>query len=577
MSLARLAPGLAALGASTRAGLGADLRAGLASAAVGLPASLAFAQLMDLPPATALQASILPTVAYALFGCSRRLVVAADTATCVLIAGSLSAMGLVEPELRAAYAAVLALLAGVFCLGAGWLRLGAVADFLAWPILVGFLNGVAIDLAIAQLPRMLGLPSDAAEAPARLLALARNLPLLHPATALAAFGTLALLLGLRRAAPRLPAALIACAAAGLASWLLDLAGLGVATLGAIPDALPGLALPDVTLAGLMQHRDELLENAAGIALISFASFMVPVRAFAARRGESTDADREVVALGIAHLVAGLAQGFAVSGSTTRTASAEAAGAEGPAAALFAAALLALAMAALGGPLGLLPHAAMAALLVQASLSLLDLRAIGTLWRLDRTEAALAIVATLGVLLVGPLTAVLLSVGLAVARFIRLTARPVAEELGRLSGTPGFHSRRVHPAAHTEPGMIFFRFNAPIVFFNAAAFQRAALAAADAAEPGLEWFVLDLFPITQVDVTGLETLRVVNERLAACGVRLVGAGRRTELQQWLALSESALDRANVLLFPTMNAARHAFRAARKAKAEAASAPAGGGRG
>ena len=571
MTLAGIAPGLAALRASTRAGLLADLRAGLASAAVGLPSAIAFAQLMGLPPVAALQASILPTVAYALFGPSRRLIVAADTATCVLVAGSLTAMGLVDPEARAAHAAVLALLAGLLCLGAGRLRLGAVADFLSWPILVGFLNGVAIDLAIGQAPRMLGLASQATEAPTRLLELARTLPGLHLPTLATSAAVLVLLLGLRRLAPKMPAALLVCVLAGIGSVLLDLSGQGVATLGVIPAALPGFALPDVTLAELALRRHALVESAAGIALISFASFMVPVRAFAARRGESTDADQEVTALGLAHITAGLAQGFAVSGSTTRTAVAEAAGAQGPAAALVSAAALAVAMGVLGNALGVLPQAAMAALLVQASLSLLDLQAVRALWRLDRGEAVLAVAATLGVLLVGPLNAVLLSVILAVARFVKVTARPVAEELGRVHGTPGFHSRRIHPAARTEPGMLFFRFNAPIVFFNASAFQRAVLAAVDRAPPGLEWFVLDLFPITQVDATGLQTLRQVNERLAGRGIRLVGAGRRTEVRSWLALSETAADRANVLLFPTMNAARHAFRAARKEEGEGEATP------
>jgi high affinity sulfate transporter 1 len=565
---ATLFPGFAAILGSSRAGLIADARAGLSVAAVSIPTAIAYTGLMGVPAQAGLHAAILPLVAYAIFGQSRRLIVGPDTATCVLVGGSLTALGLVDAEVRLAFAAVLAVLAGLFCIGAGLLRLGAMADFLAWPILVGFLNGVALDLMLGQAPRMLGLPSPASEAFLRVVSLVRSLPQTHWPTAVLSVSALALVLGLRRVAPIVPGALVACIAAGAASVLLDLPAWGVAVLGAIPSALPGFALPDVQPAMLLARRYELVQHAAGIALISFASFMVPARAFAARRGETTDADREAIALGIANIVGGLAKGFAVSGTSSRTAVNEASGAQSPAAGLVAAAALAVAMALLAAPLAVLPRGVMAALMVQAALSMLDLASLRTLWRLDRAEAGLSLVATAGVLLVGPLNAVLVSVALAILRFVKLTARPVADELGRLPGTPGFHARRIHPDAVREPGMLFFRFNGPVVFFNAPSFQRAALAAADAV-PDLEWFVLDLFPITQVDATGLETLRQVTRRLTARGVRVVGAGRRTEVRQWLSMVASADD--SVLVFPTMNAARHAFRAERKERAAAITPP------
>jgi len=567
--LAQLAPGLAAILGATRASLLSDARAGLAVAAVSIPTAIAFAGLLGVPPQAGLHAAILPLVAYALFGPSPRLIVGPDTATCVLVAGSLSALGLADPDTRLAFAGVLAVLAGLFCIGAGLLRLGAIADFLAWPILVGFLNGVALDLMLGQLPRMVGLPSPAHEPILRVVGLAATLPDLHWPTAGLSFAAFALLLLLRQLAPAVPGALVVCIAAGAGSVALDLPAQGVAVLGAIPSELPGFALPALEPALLLAKRYELVQLSAGIALISFTSMMVSARAFAARRGESTDADHEAIALGIANIVGGLAKGFAVSGASSRTAVAEAAGATSPAAGLVAAAVLAMAMAVLAGPLASLPRGVMAALMVQAALSLLDLGALRTLWRIDRSEAGLAGIATLGVLLVGPLNAVLVSVALAIARFIRITARPVAEELGRLHGTPGFHSRRLHPAARTEPGMLFFRFNGPIVFFNVPSFLRAAEAASDRAGPELAWFVLDLFPITQVDATGMEALRQLHARLSARGVRLVGAGRRTEARQWLAAMGGGPD--DVLVFPTMNAARHAFHAERRARAAAPNPP------
>ena len=560
IKLAQVAPGLAAMLGSDRAGLVADLRAGLSTAAVALPAAVAFSAMMNLPPEAGLHASILPMAAYALFGPSRRLVVAADTATCVLVAGSLTALGLADPAERAGVAAVLAVLAGVMCLGASLLRLGALADFLSWPILVGFLNGVAIDLMLGQLPRMLGVTTTANDPLPRLLELARLLPSAHPETVAVAFAALALVLALRRLAPKLPGALLACLAAGTASAALGLAARGVDTLGAMPAAWPGFAWPVVRLGFLAEYRFDLLEHAAGIALISFASFMIPARAFAARRGETTSADHEAAALGLCHLTAGLAQGFPVSASSTRTAVAEAAGAQGPACALTTAAALGTAMALLGGPLAFLPRGAMAALLVQAALSLLDLGAVRALWRVQRSEAALATLATVGVILAGPLNAVLISVALAILRFIRITARPVAEVLGRVPGLPGFHAVARNKDALIEPGITFFRFNAPLVFFNAPSFTRAAQEAVAAAGDGLEWFVLDFYPITQLDSTGFEALRSLRARLTAQGITLALAGRQSEALAWLA--ERGLEARAPSIFPTMNAALRAFRAQRR---------------
>jgi MFS superfamily sulfate permease-like transporter len=551
-----LAPGLAAILATSRAGAVADLRAGLSVAAVALPSAIAFAGLMGLPAEAGLHASILPMAAYALLGPSRRLVVAADTATCVLVAGSLSAVGLVDPLVRAAAAQVLAVLAGVLCLGAALLRLGAIADFLSWPILVGFLNGVALDLMLGQLPRMLAVTPAGPEAWQRLLALARDWPDAHLPTAAVGFATLALLLAMRRFGPRIPGALVACLAAGAASALLDLGARGVATVGAIPAAFPGLALPDIPLQLLATHRYELAEHGLGIALISFASFMIPARAFAARRGESTDADHEAAALGIAHVTAGFAQGFPVSASSTRTAVAEAAGAQGPLCALTAAAGMAAAMAFAGPAIAVLPQAAMAALMVHAAVSLIDPGAVRALWRIARSEAVVSLVATLGVLAAGPLNAVLVSVALAIIRFIRITARPSAEVLGRVPGLPGFHGVSRQPDAVTEPGLVLFRFNAPLVFFNAPAFARAASQAA--AAPGLRWFVLDLYPITQVDSTGIEALRTLHRQLAERGVHLAFAGRMTETLAYTRRRGLLSAAAEARLYPTLRAALRAFR-------------------
>jgi MFS superfamily sulfate permease-like transporter len=405
---------------------------------------------------------------------------------------------------------------------------------------------------------MLGVTVDAPDAVQRAIGIIAALPGTHAPTLLLSAAVLALVLGLRRLAPSVPAAFVACAAAIALSAALDLPAIGVAVLGAMPAALPGFALPDVPLAALFAQRFPLAEHAMGIALISFASFMIPARAFAARRGETTDADREAVSLGLCHAVAGAAQGFPVSASSTRTAVAEAAGSQGPACALVAAGAMAVAMATLSTPLAFLPRGAMAALLVQAALSLLDAAALRALWRFDRGEAALAVVATLGVLVAGPLNAVLISVALAILRFIRITARPSAEVLGRVPGLSGFHGIMRNPEARVEPGLVLFRFNAPLVFFNAPAFMRTALAAGEA--PGTRWFVLDLYPITQIDSTGLAALLQVRRQLAARGVHVAFAGRLSEALAFLQAQGLRDPELAARFFPTLRAALRAYRAA-----------------
>lgn len=525
--LGRFAPGLPALAGYRRQDFPQDLLAGLSVAAVALSVGVAYAELAGFPPAAGLYAGILPLVAYALFGTSRQLMVGPDAATCALVAASVAPLATGSPAQYHALAVSLTFLAGLLCVVGSFLRLGGLADFLSRPILVGFLNGIALSIGLGQLGKILGFPVEAAGIVPGLIEVVAKLPLTHLPTLGVGLGALLLMSLSVRWLPRMPAALVAMVLAAVAVAALGLERHGVETMKEVSAGLPELALPSLSVA----EASGLVGAAAGLALIAFSSMVITARSFAARGGYEIDVDRELSALGAANLAAALSQTFAVSGADSRTAVACLAGGRTQVTGLVAAASLALVLVFLTDPLGYVPLAALGAVLMRSALSLADLGMLRALYRIDRTEFALSVLTTLGVVAVGAIDAMLLAVVLAVLRFIRLVSRPAVELLGRVPGLPGFHGVERHRRADTTPGLLMFRFNAPLVFFNAPFFKREALAAAERAGPALRWFVLDSLPVTMVDATGVYTLREVIDTLRARGVVVAVAGRRTEWKRW----------------------------------------------
>jgi high affinity sulfate transporter 1 len=525
----RLAPGLPALIGYRLADLPYDLVAGLSVAAVALPIGVAYAELAGFPPVVGLYASILPLAAYALFGTSRQLVIGPDTATCAMVAAAVAPLAGGDAGLHQSLSVALALIAGVLCILGSFLRLGALADFLSKPILVGFLNGVALDILLGQSGKLFGFPVESGGIVPRVIEFASKLGQTHEPTLVVGLGTFAVLALAPRLLPRLPAALIAVIVAALAVRLLDLDARGVRTVGAVPAGLPPIRLPSFS-PGLL---GPLFASAAGLALVCFSSMMITARSFASKNRYDVDADREFAALGAANIAAALSQGFAVSGADSRTAMSDAAGGRTQVTGLVAAAAIALVLLFFTGPLRYVPTAALGAVLVTAALSLVGVADLREIYRIDRREFALSLVATLGVVAVGAIDAILVAVVLALVRFVRLVARPGVEVLGQVAGLPGLHSVARHPDAVTRPGLLLFRFNGPIVFFNAPYWKRSLLRAADAAGPELRWLVIDMLPVTLLDATGVYTAREVFETLRARGVFVATAGRKTELADWFA--------------------------------------------
>ena len=544
--LSRFAPGLPDLLAYRRADLPHDIVAGLSVAAVALPVGVAYAQLAGFRPEFGLYASILPLVAYALFGTSRQLIVGPDAATCAIVAAAVVPLAAGNAALQVSLSMALSLLAGVFCIVASFLRLGALADFLSKPILVGFLNGMAVSIALGQIGKIFGFPMSREGIVPRLVEFVSKLGLTHPpslAMGLLAFLVLAVS---PRLVPRLPAALAAMIVTALAVRIFGLEAAGVKTIGPVPAGLPSVRFPHVPAELLPSIGAE----AAGLALIAFSSMMLTARSFASRNRYEIDVDREFAALGAANIAAAISQGFAISGADSRTAMSDAAGGRTRVTGLVTAATVAVVLLFFTSPLQYVPIPALGAVLVKAAFSLLDLKSLETFYRLDRREFVLSLLATLGVAGVGAVQAILVAVILALLRFVRLVSRPRIEILGSVPGTPGLHSIERHPAAITTSGLLLFRFNGPIVFFNAPFFKRAVLDAAAAAGPALKWFVIDMIPVTTIDITGLQTAVDVIETLRARGVAFVPAGRQTEWKQW---AQRRNIESGLRSFPTLRAA------------------------
>jgi len=555
--LMRIAPGLKAiLNYRFSEDFRHDAIAGVCVASVAVPVAIAYAQLAGFRPEVGLYSSILPLVAYAIFGTSRHLIINPDAAVCAMVAASVAPLAAGDPNLYASMSVMLTLLAGVFCILASFFRLGAVGDFLSKPILIGFMNGVAISIFQGQIGKICGFSVKTEGMLRWIQEVVAKLPQAHGPTLAIGLGALLVLLLMRRMAPHAPAALIVVIVAGALIAFLKLDARGVAVLGVIPGGVPAPRLPEFPLSAL----PALTAKAAGLALVIFSGGVATARSFANKSHHQIDMDAELAALGAANIASALGQGFAVTDADSRTAVAFASGGRTQMTGLVAAACMGLVLLFLTNLLKYVPVPALGAVLIVAAVSLFDFTSLRRIWRVDKGEVALSFITTLGVVLVGPINGILVAVTLALARFIRGTARPRDEILGKVEGMPGFLSIERHCGAQTVAGLQIYRFGGPITFFNAAYFKERALAAANSAGPALRWFVLDAIPITSVDVTGLDALDELRRELAERGATLVVAGRRTEFLTWLRQIGLHRPEDDQFVFPTMKQAVRAFREA-----------------
>lgn len=514
MPLARWVPGLDSLLHYRRAWFRPDVQAGLSVAAIQILTAIAYAQIAGFPPQVGLYACILPMLIYALIGSSRQLMVGPDAATAAMVAAAITPLAAGDPQRLVDLSMIVAIMVGLFSIVAGLARAGFIASFLSRPILVGYLNGIGLSLLVGQLGKLFGYEAATSGFVAGILALLENLLHIHWPTLILGSLSLLLMVLLPRRFPQLPGALCGVLLASLAAALLGLDRYGVELLGEVPAGLPQLSWPQTSL----EELKSLLRDATGITVVSFCSAMLTARSFAARHGYSINANHEFVALGLANIGAGVSQGFAISGADSRTAVNDMVGGKTQLVGVVAALVIAATLLLLNKPLGWVPMPALGAVLLLAGWGLIDVQALKGFWKLSRFEFSLCLLTTVGVLSVGVLPGIFVAVSIAVLRLLYYTYRPSDAVLGWMHGIDGQVELAKYPQATTLPGLVIYRFDAPLLFFNADYFKQRVLAVVDGSErPNA--VLLNAEAMTNLDISGLATLHEVQQILKAQGVHL----------------------------------------------------------
>jgi high affinity sulfate transporter 1 len=496
--------------------LRADGIAGIALTAVLVPVGMGYAQAAGLPAIAGLYATIGALTGYFLVGPSRILVVGPDSSLLPLFAAAVIPLAGADPGRAVALAGGITLIAGLLCLLAAVARLGFLTDLLSRPVRIGYINAIAVIIIAGQLPKLLGFGVSAEDVLGQvqqLVAGIRDGKAIPEALVLGVGGLVAILV-LRRFVPLLPGALVAVAAAGAIVVILDLEKV-VPTVGLVPQGLPVVGLPAVSWSDVLT----LFPTAVAIAVMSFADTSVLSHTFAARRGERVDADQELAALGVTQISASLVGGFAASGSATRTPVAEQAGARTQLASLTGAAAILALLVFVPGLLEPVPNAALAAVVIAAALSLVDVSGVVRLWRIRRTETLPVLVAFVVAVLFGALPGIAASVLLSLLIFVRNAWAPYDAVLGRVGGYKGYHDLTRHPEGRAVPGLLLYRWDAPLFFANAEVFREHLLEAVHAAKDPVRWIAVAAEPITDVDTTAADTLDQLIEELRAQDVEL----------------------------------------------------------
>jgi high affinity sulfate transporter 1 len=553
--LRRFAPGLATLLGYDRCNLPFDVVAGLSVAAVALPVGIAYAEIARVPAVVGIYSAIFPLFAYALFGSSRQLMTGPDAATCIMAAASIGAVAGGDPERHAALMVALTLMTGLFYIVAGIVRLGFIANFLSQPILVGYLNGIALIILAGQLPKLFGFASTGDGFFPQVGAFVRHLGATHPPTVILGGGLLVLLVTLQRLVPRLPAALIVAILGIVAVATLGLASRGVAVLGSVPAGFPTLRLPSFDF----DEFKHLVGDAAGIMLISFTSGVLTSKSFARRNRYDVDANQELIGFGACNLASGLAQGFPVTGADSRTAVNNATGGRTQLVGVVAGGAMLVFLVFLTGPLAQLPTTALAAIIIVSACGLFDFAAVRSLREASGRELAFSLATTVGVLILGVLPGVLLAIVLSLLWLLSVGSRPHDSILGRAPGVRGFHDIKDYPDAATIPGLLIYRFDADIVFFNCDYFKERVLEHISEATTTVEWVLIDASPINVVDYTALQKLGELREELAARGIVIAYARAKQSLARFFR-EAWVVDRKKTdgaVIYPTVKSAIYAF--------------------
>jgi high affinity sulfate transporter 1 len=547
----RWLPGLQTLRSYQSAWLRHDIVAGLVLTTMLVPVGIAYAVASGVPAIYGLYATIIPLLAYALFGPSRILVLGPDSSLAAVILAVVLPLSGGDPTRAIALAAMMAIVSGTVCILAGVARLGFVTELLSKPIRYGYMNGIALTVLISQLPKIFGFSIESDGPVRNLLAIARAV--LDDRANWTAFlvgaGTLAVIL-LLKGSKRVPGILIAVVGATIVVGALDLAARArVSVLGSLPQGLPAFAIPWITSADI----GPVLVGGLAVALVSFADTSVLSRSFAARTKTYVDPNQEMVGLGAANVAAGFFQGFPISSSSSRTPVAEAAGARTQLTGVVGALSVALLLLVAPDLLQNLPSSALAAVVIASAIGLIEVTDLGRIFRIQRWEFWLSIVCTVGVAVFGAIPGIGLAIVIAVIEFLWDGWRPYSAVLGRAEGLEGYHDIQRYPDARLIPGLVLFRWDAPLFFANAELFRDRVLDGVAASPTPVRWVVVAAEPVTSVDVTAADIVAELDEALDAAGIELCFAEMKDPVKDKLKRFGLFLRLGQETFFPTVEAA------------------------
>ncbi|GBO56807.1 sulfate transporter [Pseudanabaena sp. lw0831] len=495
-----------------------DISAGLVLTAILIPAGMGYAEAAGLPAIYGLYSTIVPLIAYAIFGPSRILVLGPDSALIPLISATVLPLANGDPIRAIAIAGVLAIFSGIICIVAGLARFGFITELLSKPIRYGYLNGIAVTVLISQFPKIFGFSVNGNTIWEEMIGLGQGV---HDGktnfTALViGLSCLLVILILKRITPKISGVLVAVVAATVVSSIFELSQrAGIVVVGALPQGLPAFQIPNIAPV----EFKTLFSSALAIALVSFADLSVLSRTFAIRGGYKADRNQELIALGIANIAAGLFQGFSVSSSASRTPVAEAAGSKTQITGVVGAICIAIVLWFAPMLLQNLPQAALSAVVISAGLAIFDIRGTLRLYQLRRFEFVLSMVCFCGVAILGVIQGIFSAVVLALLAFVWSAWRPYSAVLGRVDGIKGYHDVSRHPEARQIPGLVIFRWDAPLFFANAEIFCDQVMNAVGTAPTVTRWVLVAAEPVTDIDLTAADAIAELDKTLCQAHIEL----------------------------------------------------------
>ncbi len=546
-------PGLRKLLSYRRTWLRGDILAGLTVAAYLIPQCMAYGELAGVEPVAGLWAILPPMIIYAIFGSSPQLSIGPESSTAVMTAVAIAPLAAARSDTYVSLAALLAIIMGLVYIVAYVARLGFLADLLSKPVLIGYMAGIALIMIGGQIGKIGKIEIEADAFFGQISEFVSKLQLAHTPTLILSIAVLVFLFALQRPFPNAPIPLIAVLLSTAAVAIFNLDNRGVAVVGEIPAGLPQFAIPQVSV----QDLSSLVASAVGISIVGYSDNVLTARAFANRNNYKIDANQELLALGVANFGNGLMQGFPISSSGSRTVIGDSLGSKSQLFSLVAMVAVIIVLLFLRPVLALFPNAALGAIVIYAATKLIEVSEFIRLYRFRRSEFILAIATTIAVLATGILVGVGIAVSLSVIELFYRVARPHDAVLGTVPDLPGLHDIDDWEGATTIPGLLIYRYDAPLCFANAENFKQRSLEAIQAETTPVEWLVLNMEANVEIDITAIDMLAELKAEVTAKNIIFAMTRVKQDLYLELKKAEFLKNMTAEHIYPTLHTAIAAF--------------------